>query len=309
MNGQQSEHADDGPSNVTSYSTKKKLIVLFLWICIWPVSITIIAVGVLILEALVLGSWMTANSSGAEGYKIRTYIAVFTATLVVISYLFIWFFGRSKSHFLRLSRGVLRSYMWAGIILGTLIIIVIPDPQATTTDAGININQTNGVIVPNLASDPSIVRSLQIVGATDISNIETKWVNGYDNTVVTDQMGEYQAFVNPTTGKWVYGVLTMKQGTSANELNVAVAHEYLHHVWFKTLDENTKVRLTSDLIAMYGNDASMQRRVESYADHQTLQSTELFSYYCTESSDGYLTNYVLSECNKYINRGALQLAR
>ncbi|MNU11891.1 hypothetical protein D3C72_2601010 [compost metagenome] len=60
---------------------------------------------------------------------------------------------------------------------------------------------------------------------------------------------------------------------------------------------------------MYGNDELMQRQVESYADTQTLQPTELFSYYCTGSSDTYLSSYVLSECNKYINRSALQFAR
>lgn len=53
----------------------------------------------------------------------------------------------------------------------------------------------------------------------------------------------------------------------------------------------------------------MQERVKSYAEKQTLQPTELFSYYCTEVSDPLLTPYLVSECNKYINRGALELAR
>lgn len=89
------------------------------------------------------------------------------------------------------------------------------------------------------------------------------------------------------------------------------AHEYLHHVRFTVLDDKTKQKLTSDLIAMYGNDDYMHKRMKEYAnaDAGILQPTELFSYYCTESSDRYLRRYVLDACKAYIDRDAFNLAR
>lgn len=300
------ENTETKEKEEKSYSRKRKVLSAFLWIIGWPLIIGF--VGFII--AVTVGNAIVgaANMNSPQGYQIRAMWAVYVGALVLVCYLFIWLKSRKKKPLNKISATVLRTYMWLGIIIGVFITAVIPDPQVSTANAGINVEQTNTLFKPNLESDATINASLTKVGATDTKWVETKFVAGYDDKILDGQAGEYQAFID-TAGNWSYGVLTAKQGTTGSVLDGVVAHEYLHHVWFKVLDDPTKTKLTSDLISIYGKDPVMQERVKSYAQKQTLQPTELFSYYCTEASDSLLTSYIVSECNKYINRRALQLAR
>jgi len=300
------EKTEDKKPAVKHYSRKRKVLSALLWIIGWPFIIGIIAfiIAVTVGNAIVDGGSMNSP----QGYQIRAMWAIYVGVIVIVCYLFIWLKSRKKKPLYKISVNVLRTYMWLGIILGVLITVVIPDPQVSTANAGINVQQTNTLFKPDLQSDATINASLAKVGATDTEWVETKFVAGYDDKVLDGQAGEYQAFID-TAGNWSYGVLTVKQGTTGNVLDTVVAHEHLHHIWFKALDDGTKTKLTSDLISIYGKDPVMQERVKSYAEKQTLQPTELFSYYCTEASDSLLTPYIVSECSKYINRGVLQFVR
>lgn len=300
------EKAEKAESKPKLYSRKRKILSGLLWIIGWPLIIGFVAfiIAVTAGNAIVEGG----NMNSPQGYQIRALWSIYVGVIVLVCYLFIWLKSRKKNPLNKISVNILRTYMWLGIIIGTIITINIPDPQMSTANAGINVQQTDTLFKPSIETDATINAALARVGATDTGWVETKFVPGYDDKTLDDQTGEYQAFID-TAGNWSYGVLTVKQGTTGSELDVVVAHEYLHHVWFKTLDEGTKIKLTSDLIAIYGRDPLMQERVKSYAEKQTLQPTELFSYYCTEASDSLLSSYIVSECNKYITRDALQLVR
>ena len=248
------------------------------------------------------------NMNSPQGYHLRGMWALYVGCLVVVCTFFIWLKSRKKNPLNKISATVLRVYMWLGIVVGVGITVVIPDPQVSTVNAGINVQQTNSLFKPDLQSDAKIHEVLSSVGATDVEWLETKFVPGYDENAMDDQAGTYQAFID-TAGNWSYGVLTIRQGAEGDELATVVAHEYLHHVWFKMLDDDTKTKLASDLIYKFAKDPAMQDRVKQYADKQMLQPTELFSYYCTEVSDALLSPYVVSECGKYIDRSALPLAQ
>ncbi len=288
------------------YSKKRKVLSALLWIAGWPLIIGFVGTIIIIIMSGILSE--TGNMNSPTGYQMRGMWAGFVGLLVIVCYVFIWLKLRNKHPLNRISTTILRSYMWLGILVGVCITVIIPDPEASTANAGIDVQQTNALFKPELASDASIHATLAKVGATDTQWLETKYVAEYDDTILEDQAGEYQAFID-TAGNWSYGILSVKQGTVGAELDTIVAHEYLHHVWYKTLDEETKTKLASDLIAIYGRDSIMQERVQSYAEKQTLQPTELFSYYCTEASDPILSQYILAECSKYITRSALQLMR
>lgn len=293
-------------SEAKHYSKKRKVLSAVLWVLGWPFIIGFVAfiIAITVGNAIVDGG----NMNAPQGYQIRALWAAYVGVIVLVCFFFIWLKLRKKSPLAKISANVLRTYMWLGIIVGVGITTVIPDPQISTANAGINVKQTDSLFKPNLQSDATINATLVKVGGTDTKWMETKFVAGYDNKILNDQAGEYQAYID-TAGNWSYGVLTVKQGTTGATLDTVVAHEYLHHIWFKALDDPTKTKLTSDLISIYGKDSVMQDRVKSYAEKQTLQPTELFSYYCTEASDRLLTSYILSECNKYINRSALTFTR
>ncbi|MEO5691142.1 MAG: hypothetical protein ABIQ64_03070 [Candidatus Saccharimonadales bacterium] len=300
------EKAEDKKLETKYYSRKRRVLSLILWIIGWPIIIGF--VGFLI--AVTVGNAIVevGNMNSPQGYQIRGLWAAYVGVLVITCYFFIWRKSRETNPLKRISSNVLRTYMWIGIILGVSITAIIPDPEVSSANAGINVQQTNTLFKPNLQSDTTINLSLAKVGAIDTEWVETKFVVGSDYKLLHDQGGEYQAFVD-TAGNWSYGVLTVKQGTSGDTLDSVVAHEYLHHIWFKTLDDATKTKLTSDLISIYGHDSVMQERVKPYTQKQILQPTELFSFYCTEASDPYLTSYIVSECNKHINRSVLQFPR
>lgn len=284
----------------------KKISSVIGWIVFWPTIMFGIAVVVFFLI-----SNLIYKGQALSGANMRNFWILFLLIIVTICIAFTIISKHAKSIFGRMGAPVLRVYMWIGIII-VVSQFIIPNfsQQSNNTSASMNFNfnQSNSTTVPVLTSDATIVSALKQVGATDTDNIETKFVDSFSDSTIDNQTGDYQSFMD-ANNKWSYGIMSIKNGIQGNKLLTNVAHEYLHHVWYKDIDSITKEKLTSDLITMYGRDSIMQDRVKSYSDNQVLQPTELFSYYCTEASDSYLTSYVLSQCNQYINRSSLTFSR
>lgn len=286
---------------------KLKLIAAIIkWLIVWPIFIGAIAFIVLMIFGGVFGS-MAADKT--PGYIFRGGMLLYTLVMAMVCLFFIRRQKAADNQSARVGAHVLRGYMLLGVLLGAGIACAIPDTTADSTDAGIQTNTTASVSAPALEHDPNLVAILGQVGASDIDGIDQRYVDSYSDPAFPEKAGEYQAYINTATGQFVYGTLTVKRGLDPEQEKVTVAHEYLHHVWHKLLDDQTKENLTAHLIGMYGNDVAIRARVLSYVDAGKLYPTELFSYYCTESSDGYLTEYVRDTCNRYINRSSLQLAR
>jgi hypothetical protein len=276
------------------------------WILVWPIIMAAIAVGLLVAGGQLFGESITEEQQ--SGSVVRGYFLLFLAIMVVICLLFSKLQKRNKHKFVSIGSPVLAVYMWLGMLFGGIILVNIGDGTSAGTNAGISAQTTSSIVVPPLEHDPEIIAVLQQIGATHIEAIDERYVDGY-NEKLTDQLGKYQAYINLTTGDFLYGTLTVKRGQDKNQERDMIAHEYLHHVWFALFDEPTKQNLTSHLITLYGKDLWMQDRVKDYSDNGILQPTELFSYYCTESSDDYLTTYIKDTCNAYINRSALTMLR
>ena len=171
------------------------------------------------------------------------------------------------------------------------------------------ISKNPDAIKPPTVQDSNLMQVIADVGGDPekLNNVSISYVSDYEDGF-KDQAGEYIPHTD-SKGNFSYGSITIKQGLSPEEERVLVAHEYLHHVWESQLDQTTQHDLTSQLMTMYGRDDWFKNRIATYSDTNMLIPTELFSYYCTESSDPYLTTYVSGECNKYISRSALQFVR
>lgn len=288
---------------------KPKDIVIWLatktaWLLLWPM-IVVVPSGVI----FVIVSFIVYFVGGQEWTGIAARILYVAAGLIIASLCFLvaWLIGRSKEPFVRRGKSVLVFYTLVGIVISTGLSVVQPDQFASTTDAGINTQTTQSFDIPPRTMDSVLVSQLDAIGATLRENISINYVESYENQPLKE--GEYQSYTNSINGEYAYSDITIKRGLSVANERATVAHEYLHHVWFTTLDDVTKQRLTSDLITIYGGDPQLRQRSKFYSDSGALQPTELFSMYCTESSDVYLTEYILTECGKYIRRSTLTFQR
>jgi len=109
-------------------------------------------------------------------------------------------------------------------------------------------------------------------------------------------------------GQYNYYNITIRNNLGINELKRTLAHEYLHFVWFEVMTESERTRLGDALNAAYAKDPDMQIRMDVYIEKGTFQPTELFSIYCTESTDSYMLA-IVQDCNKYIDRSKIVLTR
>lgn len=140
--------------------------------------------------------------------------------------------------------------------------------------------------------DPTLLGVLASVGATDISKLNI-FYKELDNQ-------DYRGFYSGDT-------IQIKPGLDTEQEKRTVSHEYLHYIWYSMAQSKIK-ELTSKLIVLYSNDNGQKYRLQNYIDINSLSPTELFSIYCTESSDSYLEP-ILSDCNSYINRNSLTFLR
>jgi len=270
------------------------------WSIILPV---IIAIPSSIVMLMILASVLTStqdtefgNNLVSDGmFYLELYFFAFVTVLVIALYLVKWLLRTRKRLFFRSGAKVLGVYIWVGIFATGLTMAFI----TKNLDA----------IKPPVTQDAHLMQVVATVGGDTarLKDVSVKYVANYENGF-KNQAGEY-ASNDDSKGNFSYGVMTVKQGLDLEEEKLVVAHEYLHHVWEAELDPVTLHDLTSQLMTLYGKDGWFKTRVATYSDTNMLLPTELFAFYCTESSDQYLTPYVIGECNKYINRDTLRFIR
>lgn len=269
------------------------------WTVIWPI---VVAVPAFVVMLFILGSVLTnniqnkefANAVSSQGiFLLELYFFGFVSVLVVVLLLVKLLLKTRKRLFFRTGARVLGVYVWIGIFAtGLTMALITRNPEA---------------IKPPVARDDAIVALFHTVGGKDelIDNVSMSYVDSYKNK---DTNGEYSPVIN-SDGTFSYGTITVKKGIEPTYEKTVVAHEYLHHIWQAHLDEQTLHDLTSQLMTLYGNDTWIKDRTNWYSDSNMLLPTELFSFYCTEVADKYLSQYVLDTCNKYIDRSALVFTR
>lgn len=271
------------------------------WSIIFPI---IIAVPSFIVMMVILSQILTSsvknqdfsNTIAADGiFYLELYFFVFVTVLVAVLFLIKWLLRSRKRLFFRSGAKVLGVYIWVGIFAtGLTMALITKNPDA---------------IKPPVAQDTHLMQIVATIGGdtAKLKDVSVKYVADYKDGF-KNQAGEYMPY-DDSKGNFSYGVMTIKQGLGAEEEKVVVAHEYLHHVWESQLDQTTLHDLTSQLMTLYGKDDWFKTRVATYSDTNMLLPTELFAFYCTESSDQYLTPYVINECSKHINRNTLRFIR
>lgn len=265
------------------------------WLIAWPVVGLIAAI---ILYNLVILNVAGDDTTEWDGSTVRGILFAMTSILAVMFLGFAKAMGRKSDIGHRTGRKVLLGYVAVGIFIGGVGMVYTDIPAKSET-------QAVAYDRPVLKQDAGLMKILRLVGAKYTDKLEVTYVKAYKNG---DREGEHQSFFYED-GTFSHGVMTIKKGLNAEDKKTVVAHEYLHHIWDLKLDDTARNNLTSHLITLYGNDSVMRERVKDYGDKGTLLPTELFSYYCTESSDAYLTNYVKKMCNTYIKRSSLAMLR
>lgn len=272
------------------------------WLLIWtPFAFVLGLITFLfILEAFYGGSEESLELTARE-VKSTIIAATLILALILFGIVILLKKARAKSkkpnYFFGVGHRILAVCTVIGLI-GTIgFTLSIPNEPSAETQAADK---------PQLKQNPQLLAVAKQVGAKHTNDMGMRYVENYPDP---KRLGEYQQYLYDDDSH-SHGKMTVRKGISGNELKSTVAHEYLHHVWFSRLDQETKDRLTSDLITMYGKDPFMQQRADGhYSQRGMLAPTELFSFYCTESSDYYLTQFTLRQCNKYINRGELTMVR
>lgn len=271
------------------------------WSIIFPI---VVAVPSFVIMLMILGAILTSlvkdddfNSTIANDgiFYLELYFLAFVTILVVVLFLVKWLLRTRKRLFFRSGAKVLGVYIWVGIFAtGLTMAFITRNPDA---------------IKPPAEQDAHLMQVIAAVGGdtAKLKDVSVKYVADYKDGF-KNQAGEYMAY-DDSKGNFSYGVMTVKQGLGAEEEKVVVAHEYLHHVWEAEMDAQTLHDLTSQLMTLYGKDDWFKTRVATYSDTNMLMPTELFAFYCTESSDKYLTQYVIDRCNTYIKRDTLRFVR
>ena len=213
-----------------------------------------------------------------------------TVTVVILSILK-WFLKNRKKTFFHYGGVILGGYIWIGVFVGGLVMLLAASEFASFKPVVQN-NKQIEVILQNIGADDKL-----------LEGVSTEYVKSFPDSK-HNTLGTYQP-VFSSDGWFSYGTISIKQGIDKPHINTVVAHEYVHHVWAAHLDEATKRKLASEVITLYGKDSWMQQRVDSYSTGHILDSNELFAFYCTEVPDAHLTQAILSQCNNYINRSKL----
>lgn len=277
-----------------------------LWLIICPVLALFPVMGFFI-GGLYVAELIHGEPNSGEiftsGLQIATFVSVLLSVLVMQ-------LGKkllkNREHlFLRSGAKILSFYIWVGIIVGGIATIGIGYRPVT-------LNQSEEQKAERAQSSKQEAQLMQVVGIiggdpTKLSNVSVLYADGYKDGI-DGQSGEYVPY-NNQHGDFSYGEITVKRGLDVETEKIIVAHEYLHHIWETQIDPVTIHDLTSQLTTLYGKDDDFQSRTKIYSDTNMLLPSELFAYYCTESSDQYLSQYILSQCNTYINRSVLQFTR
>lgn len=141
-----------------------------------------------------------------------------------------------------------------------------------------------------VAQDPHLLTVLKSVGATHTSRLNLSYLTTKE---VEGQRGAYNG-----------NTVQVAQGLEPEQEKTTLTHEYLHYIWSKVMTVDDRIELDDKLQALLANDLAMQKRVEPYVKIDRLNNSELFSIYCTESTDSYMLS-IVEDCNKYIDRSKL----
>lgn len=204
---------------------------------------------------------------------------------------------KGKQRILKIAGTVAIPFLGATVFLGS-IALQLPEYAEPSTSH----DQTHTVLQTSQAKqEPEILSALQ--------SVEAKYNYSKLNLVWTDNP---EADCGSADARGCYNdhrkTIKISKYLDRNVLRSVVAHEYLHYVWYsEKLDDNN--RLTSELIALYAKYPAFQKRVDGdhgyYRTSGGLLPTEFFSYGCTEISGAKLGEYILTECNRYINTNLL----
>lgn len=296
-------------------SKLKKAAIVIGWLILWPCFMFGVAIVALIAAVTLAGET-----------KIGLAVGLFSLLMVLVCWLIIWrlekesdgtakrhFFGKRSKYSQRASRIVLKVYTVFGIALlfigGGLGVDELI--SYSSENGGVNTQVARAPLVPELSRSKKVDAALRQLGVSEaeILRFSTKEANKFSQLAIENQSGVYISYTNPIDGKFLYGEMEIKTGLDPSEFRSTVAHEYMHHIWYAVLDDRIKRKLESDLISNYGLDPIIRNRTAEYTNNQSLHATELFSFYCTESSDMYLSQYTLTQCSKYIKRGQLMMQR
>lgn len=159
--------------------------------------------------------------------------------------------------------------------------------------------------------DQVLLGYLKDIKAAYISDLNISYINKYNDGRTGDYTPPYDGdtIIDETKTNKKIASITILSGRSADETKRTLAHEYIHHIWYTKLNRDEQNILSSNLISSYGKDQGMQAHLLNYSNKNTLTPDELFSAYCADSSDSFLTTDILATCNKYIDRSALVMLR
>ena len=150
------------------------------------------------------------------------------------------------------------------------------------------------IVGTNRHKDPELIKLAKQAGIKQdltYEPVSMYYVDSYDDSLWWVG-GQYSNFKKAITVR-----------RDARNKQTLIAHEYLHHVWYRdNLESDT--RLVSELTDFFNKTETLQERMSTY---DQKEPTEFFSYGCTEWSDRYLTPYIVSQCNKYITRSVLRM--
>jgi hypothetical protein len=88
--------------------------------------------------------------------------------------------------------------------------------------------------------------------------------------------------------------------------NALFSHEYMHFIWDKYANLDTKNTLQPILIDKYNSNPKLRDRLSTYPKEGDTFVSELQAYTCTEMADNELGSELYNYCTKYLpNRNAL----
>lgn len=144
-----------------------------------------------------------------------------------------------------------------------------------------------------------------------LKDVSVTYVDGHNEEWVA---GLHASVIDHETDSAKHPFITVNKGYAQDEELRILAHEYMHVVWTRfgnvaNYPRDYRETLGKELYRLYETDAYMQERVRVYAANDRLDANELLAFYCTESSDAYISQAILDVCNNYIRRDRLTFVR
>lgn len=206
--------------------------------------------------------------------------------------------AKSKKRYILRYTIVAFIFTWVGALL-------FRDTAKTRTESTA-VSNPSATISP-IKQDAVLLGYLKDIKATYTSDLNISYINNYNDGRTGDYTPAYNSdsIINGTKT----AAITILSGRSTDDTKRTLAHEYMHHIWYTKLNRDEQNVLSSNLISSYSKDQGMQAHLLNYSNKGTLTPDELFSAYCADSSDSYLTPEILATCNKYIDRSALVMLR